>query len=236
MKIRSENKHKWNKKKSGSETGYPDSVQITQCYGKECLRCVNPCPLHECGVNVIREKQDVLAISNGRKDTVSLDEMFDMELDIPEHGRIQTTKKNQNVLDVLNRIAFLYIDYPRVFDGLIRRIYLGQNQTQIAKDRGLTRAAISKELREGVFNMMTRELGIKTPIIKRENLLNLTAREFEVYKLSGQGYSEREISGMIGISKSTVHRVGQSLSRKLSKNGAPKNMVLTKNTRLKAES
>ena len=67
---------------------------------------------------------------------------------------------------------------------------------------------------------MTRELGLRTPVAKREKLLELTPEEFAVYKIMFlDGCSVRSTAAQLGISKSKAARMGQVLRRKLGKNG-----------------
>lgn len=193
---------------------------IIKCYGTDCGNCSDPCEFHDCGMDVIREKQEE---SGGRRYLVQ----YNDSLENPVH--LQIDKDDSEVMRVINRIAFLYIEHRALFDALIRKIYLGQNQADISRERGISRQAVSKELRRGIINMMTKELGMKAPVAKREKLLGLTGREFEVYKLLFvDGCTERSASLQLGIPKSTIHRMGQNLRKKLAKNGARKNTVRKK--------
>lgn len=206
-----------------------EKKNITQCYGKDCMKCPDRCQWYACGMDVIREKKETMAIARGTRGTVSFNEMLSASeneelpaelmsaLDIP--GEEDATGRKM-LLDAINRMAFLYLESPRIFDALLRRIYLRQNQADIARSRGVTRAAVSKELRQGVTNMMTRELGLRTPVAKREKLLELTPEEFAVYKIMFlDGCSVRSTAAQLGISKSKAARMGQVLRRKLGKNG-----------------
>lgn len=171
-------------------------------------------------MDVIREKQEE---SGGRRYIVQYNDSLE------DTVHLQIDKDDSEVMRVINRIAFLYIEHRSLFDALIRKIYLGQNQSDISRERGISRQAVSKELRRGIINMMTKELGMKAPVAKREKLLGLTGREFEVYKLLFvDGCTERSAALQLGIPKSTIHRMGQNLRKKLSKNGARKNPVRKK--------
>lgn len=206
---------------------------IEQCYGKECLNCPDRCQWYACGIDVIREKKETLAIHNGARHIANLEQADTaeaMQRDfLPEAEPGGESSVRTGILEALNRVAFLYLDYPKLFDALIRRIYLYQNQSEIARSRGVTRAAVSKELRQGVTNMMTRELGLKTPVAKPDKLLGLTPEEFAVYKIMFlDGCSVRSTAAQLGISKSKAARMGQILRRKLGKNGTVKNGVSKK--------
>lgn len=193
---------------------------IANCYGTECGHCSDPCELRDCGMDVIREKQEE---SGGRRFSIRYND------NVESQSCIEIDENNSEVMRVLNQVAFLYIEHRALFDALIRKIYLNQNQSDISRERGISRQAVSKELRQGIVNMMTKELGMKTPIVKREKLLGLTGKEFEVYKkLFVDGCTERSTAIQLGIPKSTVHRMGQNLKRKLARSGARKRTVQKK--------
>ena len=193
---------------------------ITSCYGTDCGHCSEPCQWYACGMDVIREKQEE---SGGRRFSIRYND------NVESQACIEIDENNSEVMRVLNQVAFLYIEHRALFDALIRKIYLNQNQSDISRERGISRQAVSKELRQGIVNMMTKELGMKTPVVKREKLLGLTGKEFEVYKkIFIDGCTERSAALQLGIPKSTIHRMGQNLRKKLSKNGARKNPVRKK--------
>ena len=191
------------------------------CYGNQCEKCSDKCQFYEFGMQVIKEKKE----DEERKFSISYNENIDSSQPI----NIKINKNNKEALEIINKIALLYIDYPDVFDTLIKKIYLGKNQSEISKEKGITRQAVSKKLKQSVIKMIEKELGMKAPVVKREKLLGLTGREFEVYKkIFVDGCTERSAAMQLGIPKSTVHRMGQNLMRKLAKNGARKNPVQKK--------
>ena len=193
---------------------------ITSCYGTECGHCSDPCELHDCGMDVIREKQEE---ASGRRFSIRYND------NVESQSCIEIDENNSEVMRVLNQVAFLYIEHRALFDALVRKIYLNQNQSDISRERGISRQAVSKELRQGIVNMMTKELGMKTPVVKREKLLGLTGKEFEVYKkIFVDGCTERSAAIQLGIPKSTVHDIGQNLRRKQTKNRARKKPVRKK--------
>lgn len=195
---------------------------ITSCYGTDCGHCSEPCQWYACGMDVIRDRQEE---AGGRRFSIRYNDNICAETAI----NIDANARNSDVMRVLNQVAFLYIEHRALFDALIRKIYLNQNQADISRERGISRQAVSKELRQGIVNMMTKELGMKTPVVKREKLLGLTGKEFEVYKLLFvDGCTERSAAIQLGIPKSTIHDIGQVLRRKLAKNRARKKPVQKK--------
>ena len=191
------------------------------CYGNQCEKCSDKCQFYEFGMQVIKEKKE----DEERKFSISYNE----NIDSSQRINIKINKNNKEALEIINKIALLYIDYPDVFDTLIKKIYLGKNQSEISKEKGITRQAVSKKLKQSVIKMIEKELGMKATVVKLEKLLGLTGKEFEVYKkIFVDGCTERSAAMQLGIPKSTVHRMGQNLMRKLAKNGARKNPVQKK--------
>lgn len=193
---------------------------IVSCYGTECGHCSDPCELHDCGMDVIREKQEE---AGGRRFSIRYND------NVESQACIEIDENNSEVMRVLNQVAFLYIEHRALFDALIRKIYLNQNQSDISRERGISRQAVSKELRQGIVNMMTKELGMKTPVVKREKLLGLTGKEFEVYKkIFVDGCTFRSAASQLNLSKAAIQRAVQKLRRKLSKTGTRKKPVQKK--------
>ena len=181
-----------------------------ECYGNQCEKCNDKCQFYEFGMQVIKEKKE----DEERKFSISYNE----NIDSSQRINIKINKNNKEALEIINKIAFLYLDYPDVFDTLIKKIYLGKNQSEISREKGITRQAVSKKLKQSVIKMIEKELGMKAPVVKLEKLLGLTGKEFEVYKkLFIDGCTERSTAIQLGIPKSTVHDIGQNLRRKLTK-------------------
>lgn len=194
---------------------------IANCYGTECGHCSEPCELHDCGMDVIREKQE----DEDRRFTVPFNEKIEtQELDVSD-----INWKNDDVLYALNRFVFMMREHPVLFKALIDRLYDNKTQTDVARERGITRQAVSKERKNSLIKYMESELGMKATVVKREKLLGLTGKEFEVYKkIFVDGCTERRAAIQLGIPKSTVHDIGQNLRKKLAKNRARKRTVQKK--------
>ena len=193
------------------------------CYGNQCEKCSDKCQFYEFGMQVIKEKKE----DEERKFSISYNENIDSSQ--RQRINIKINKNNKEALEIINKIALLYIDYPDVFDTLIKKIYLGKNQSEISKEKGITRQAVSKKLKQSVIKMIEKELGMKATVVKLGKLLGLTGKEFEVYKkLFIDGCTERSTAIQLGIPKSTVHDIGQNLRKKLAKNRARKRTVQKK--------
>lgn len=196
---------------------------VSECYGSECNQCATPCELHDCGMDVIREKIEDKTRNYFKRELHYNDQVLPPEI-------VSTSNStNSDVLDILNRLAFFYIEYPATFHALICKFYKRQNQADIAREQKISRQAVSKRLRRESIEIISRELGMRTPVVRQEKLLGLTGREFEVYKkLFVDGCTERSTAIQLGIPKSTVHDIGQILRRKLAKNRARKKPVQKK--------
>ena len=194
---------------------------ITSCYGTECGHCSEPCQWYACGMDVIREKRE----DRERRFSVP----FNEKIDVPEPDVSDINWKNDDVLYALNRFVFMMREHPVLFKALIDRLYDNKTQTDVARERGITRQAVSKERKISLIKYMESELGMKAPVVRREKLLELTGKEFEVYKkLFIDGCTERSTAIQLGIPKSTVHDIGQNLRKKLAKNRARKRTVQKK--------
>lgn len=188
---------------------------ITSCYGTECGHCSEPCQWYACGMDVIREKRE----DEARRFTVP----FNEKIEVPDLDVSDINWKNDDVLHALNRFVFMMREHPVLFKALIDRLYDNKTQTDVARERGITRQAVSKERKNSLIKYIESELGMKAPIAKREKLLGLTGKEFEVYKkLFIDGCTLRSASIQLGIPTTTVFRVKQVLRRKLAKNGTRK--------------
>ena len=185
---------------------------ITSCYGTDCGNCTDPCEFHDCGMDVIRDKQEEANRHNSR----SLRYNDAMETKSEEICDINW--QNDDVLYALNRLVHLYKEYPVIFNALIDHLWDNKTQSDVARERGITRQAVSKERKLEMFSYMAAELGMKAPVVRREKLLELTGKEFEVYKkLFVDGCTVRSAAIQLGLPKSTVHDIGQVLRRKLTK-------------------
>ena len=194
---------------------------IANCYGTDCGNCSEPCELHDCGMNVIREKQE----DEARRFTVP----FNEKIETPDLDVSDINWKNDDVLYALNRFVFMMREHPVLFKALIDRLYDNKTQTDVARERGITRQAVSKERKNSLIKYMESELGMKAPVAKREKLLGLTGREFEVYKkIFVDGCTERSAALQLKTSQSSIHRAVQNLRRKLTKSGSRKKPVQKK--------
>ena len=194
---------------------------ITSCYGTECGHCSEPCELRDCGMDVIREKME----DEARMFSVPFNEKIEtQELDVSD-----INWKNDDVLYALNRFVFMMREHPVLFKALIDRLYDNKTQTDVARERGITRQAVSKERKNSLIKYMESELGMKAPVVKREKLLGLTGKEFEVYKkIFVDGCTERNAALQLKTSQSSIHRAVQNLRRKLTKRGSRKKPVQKK--------
>lgn len=196
---------------------------VASCYGVECGRCHDPCQLYACGLDVIREKKE----EANRRNSRSL--RYNDAIETKSEELCDINWQNDDVLYALNRLVHLYKEYPVIFNALIDHLWDNKTQSDVARERGITRQAVSKERKLEMFSYMAAELGMKAPVVRREKLLELTGKEFEVYKkIFVDGCTERSTAIQLGIPKSTVHDIGQNLRRKLAKNRARKRTVQKK--------
>lgn len=214
--------------------------KVEDCYGVDCEKCEERCLLYDCGMDVLREKKECLAIANGSHPVITFNEAIEskhveeqsdifpiilrkLKIDVPKSNFFHRSVVEKILREVISRMVYFQMESPYVYQALLKSVYYGYNQSDLAREKGITRAAVSKRLREGVSNMITHALGMRTPVAKRDKLLGLSLREFEVYKLLFvDGVSERSAAKILGISDTTIHRMKHFLRVKLSKKEAPK--------------
>lgn len=138
---------------------------------------------------------------------------------------------------VIERIAQMYFSTPSSFDMLMKSVFKGKNQSDVAKEEGITRQGLNKRLlyelgiaqkRNDIQQRRDRELNqIKMEYSgKLEELRELDAffrslseRDWRIYRmvfLEKKSYSKA--AREIGCSLKTVYRVSKVLRSKMDEN------------------
>lgn len=101
---------------------------------------------------------------------------------------------------------------------LLRRVFLGENQADHARNRKITRQAVNKKTR-GDISGIASLLGLRVPVaVKEAKLLSLTPEEFGVYKVCFQdGCTVRLAAIQLKMSPAKIHRLKQKVRSKLAK-------------------
>lgn len=145
------------------------------------------------------------------------------------------------ICKVLAQIADIYFKQPTVFDLLMKKIYKGYNQSDLARERGITRAGINKRLmyelgvgqkRNNIKVREEKELEEAKKQYAKKNeelrerekfLASLSYRDWHIYKLAFiDGCSLNSVAIQLNIGTSTVDRVVRFLRLNLNENGAIK--------------
>ena len=145
------------------------------------------------------------------------------------------------ICKVLAQIADIYFTKPTAFDLLMKKIYKGYNQSDLARERGITRAGINKRLmyelgvgqkRNSMKVREEKELEeAKKQYVKKNEelrerekfLASLSDRDWHIYKLAFiDGCSLNSVAIQLNIGTSTVDRVVRFLRSNLNENGAIK--------------
>lgn len=140
------------------------------------------------------------------------------------------------VMQVLERLASFYFDTPKTFDALMKMIFKGKRQSDLARDEHVSRQCINKRLfkelgiaqkRNDVQERRDRELAKKTQElddkleelrIKDNFLKTLSAREWNVYvKVFVDGCSIGSTAKQLDLHKTQVARCVQFLRSNLNK-------------------
>lgn len=219
-------------------------TDISQCYGSLKIHitklgtttingCGNDnCPWREPCISASRESLEAIDF---QKRTVPLEDKIS-RIDYlfsatPASQRVDTVMQELGITEdqadalreTVEILAMLYMRLPRIFDAAMRRIYKGQNMSDIARLRGVTRQAVSKG---GIADLA----GIKNPLAFMPP--ELEGMELAVYDLCHvKKLSIRQAAEKLKMSKTEVHRLGQQISSKLSKNGTTKNKETKKSAK-----
>ena len=138
------------------------------------------------------------------------------------------------VCSALEEVSKLYFDTPTAFDCLMRKLYKGQKQSDVARERGVKRQAVNKRLlhelgiaqkRSGFQEQRERELEnakkeyqktTEELRLKDKFLASLNERDWMIYKKAFvDGESRNVIAAELKIGTATVSRVIQFLRSKL---------------------
>ena len=208
-----------------------ENSKIKSCYGSKCPTCREVCDLKQCGINRYNEQKEErwqhMGFKSGGRTDLPFDESIATTIlsdTIPE----DVAENQQNIdvykmakLDALREFVFFYVEHPLEFEAKVKKIFLQMTQDDIAREEGITRSAISKRIKDEAHLRLKREIAVLRE--KNSFFLSLTGRELEIYQLLFvDGCTIRLVAQQLGISKTSVHRVGQRLRRKLSKSGTPR--------------
>jgi RNA polymerase sigma factor (sigma-70 family) len=147
----------------------------------------------------------------------------------------------EKICKVLAQIADIYFTHPTTFELLMKKIYKDYNQSDLAREKGITRAGINKRLMQELgIGQKRNNLRIRDEIElekakkeyqqKNETLrdrekffASLSDRDWHIYKLAFiDGCSLDSVANQLNIGTSTVARVVRFLRSKLNENGAIK--------------
>lgn len=210
-----------------------ESEELANCYGKHCLHCETPCELQSCGINVIREKQHEIALRFGKRDEMVADEVYvddmcdsrkggpddymdDFLAAVEHEDPTEEELLKQVKLDTLRHILHYWAEKPTCLEAMFRRYLLGQNQSDMARIRGVTRQNVSKIIkteRREIFQKQIHDLQERLDTMEK-----LSPEEIAIYRSCMQdGCSIRSTAKQLHLSPARVYRVKQSLRRKMAK-------------------
>ena len=235
--------------------------ELVECYGKK-RNCPERerCELGECCLNLASEDSanlhfqkctitdnDIVdnMISPGSDKFIFFDEhkTEDAALNIRNSILEKLNGEARSLLfDILGQIADLYFICPNTFDALLRVIFKGQNQSDIARERNVTRQCINQRLHKELGILQKRNGGNKkqrdhelenakktAETLKEKELFlqTLSIRDYQIWKFRFQdGCTAEATAKLVGCDIRTVFRVAQILRRKFNtpviKSGRPK--------------
>lgn len=223
--------------------------ELEKCYGKLSVSvragnilvrgCTDiECPIREACISRSREEVE---LRNFRLMTVPLEDKLNKLDYLFSETPGSAEQKADRVLaklgvseaegDILREaveiLAALYITKPRIFDAAMRRIFNGQNHSDVARIKGISRQAVQQG---GIAELA----GVKDPLAYLPP--DLEGMELAVYDLcSVKKLSIRKAAEKLKTSKDAVFRLRQEISRKLSKNATEKKQKNKKNVKKRGE-
>ena len=138
------------------------------------------------------------------------------------------------VCGVLVELSRMYFELPAAFDCTMRKIYKGQNQSDVAKEKHITRAGLNKRLlqelgiaqkRNSIQEQRERELAqakqrLELAEMKAQSqveaLKTMTDAEFAVYKICAEDgcLSATSVAAQTGYSRPTIYAALHNLRTK----------------------
>ena len=184
------------------------------CYGRKCQTCDLECPLKSAGENFAKEKkEDKFASTHSViNNQIELFDKFSEMFSVADN--IKVSRIRQAELDTARKLAFFYVEHPTEFDKFVMQFFFGKNQSDIARQQGVSRQNISKKIRHERQEELKKEIDS----LKKRNaaFARMTTNELKVYQICCiDGISgASNIAKQAGISRWTVYRVLHRLSEK----------------------
>lgn len=193
-----------------------------KCYGVECPKCHHPCELQAAGIDRYNDDwSDRRIAREGGMHNVflraSVPDMSTAAPDLcadPDAGTEASPSKRDLQREIVLHLAELYFRRPATFDMMMRRAFFDENQSDIARHKGVTRAAVSKAIREE----NNRRLKSENAALRQrcDDLVRMTRAEAAVYKVCAVDgvLSVSEAARQTGFTRRTIYRSIQVLSEK----------------------
>ena len=197
-----------------------DQDPRVQCYGRDCWRCSAPCDLYAAGIDRCREELDDRRISTTGilHDTEYWGEVPDVtaaadecpgrfDPDDPADVEPGMDSVREIQLEIVRRMADMYFTRPSTFDLMMRRAYFGDNQSALARHKGLTRQAVSKAIKKERDDKLRAE---------NSAIKSMSPHEFAVYQTCCEDgiLHIPAVVRQTGLSRATVFRVRLKLREK----------------------
>jgi DNA-binding MarR family transcriptional regulator len=194
-------------------TSCPEDFRI-KCYGSKCQNCQLECKLKSDGTKLIEEIRHDKYLQHGGKidrELVLMQQLDrsteSIEPDISDPARLIR-------LDAVRQMVFFYIEHPAEFDKFVMEFFLDKNQSDLARERNMTRANVSKRIVTERGDKLKREIAN----LKQKNAAfsKMTTTELKVYQLCGEDgiFNVSNIAKQTGVSRVTVYATLHKLREK----------------------
>lgn len=196
-----------------SQTNCADDFRLA-CYGQKCQTCKLECSLKAAGGNRIKEIREEKYIQSGGKMRTDIGLIEELEIIAEDYTGQDIDPIRQARFDIARKLIFFYLEHPAEFDKFVLAFFCGKNQSDIAKERGVSRQSISKKIRTERHEEMKKQIDS----LKKRNaaFATMTTNELKVYQICciDGVFGASNIAKQAGISRWTVYRVLHRLSEK----------------------
>lgn len=184
-----------------------------ECFGIKCQSCQLDCRLKSVG---IRKKQEISAETFAATHFNKQKLRYIDGLETVCFSNMETIKDPiQRIrLDTIREMAFYYLEHPVEFEKFVVSCFLAENQSDLAKKRGISRQAISKAIRTERLDNLKKEIAE----LKKRNAAfsQMTSNELKIYQLCGEDgvLNISSVAKQSGLSRPTVYKILHDLREK----------------------
>lgn len=185
----------------------------SECFGINCTKCKLDCRLKALGIAKAYEgsADRYLQQHSELHNVIYTDDLSKLAI-------LRNTTITDPILcaqfDIARKLAFFYIEHPAEFEKYVLEFFCGKTQSDIARERGVSRQHISKIIKNERNEKYRKEI----KMLKQRNAAfdDMTATELKVYQLYyvDSVLNISNLARQAGISRVTAYKTLHNLSSK----------------------